>query len=141
MANRRFQKRPRNTLKAKLHGIPTVSWLKSAAPKEYFPGCSNFQQVSHTSKCVQEISKIFEDLERIRELRISPELRFMVSPEARVQFSDSQRFKELSALLPIVRRKQGTGTGWNGMDGAAMASADQEIYTKYTDCIKMYIMY
>eukprot|EP00438_Fugacium_kawagutii_P007838 Skav212617 [mRNA] locus=scaffold2176:305062:311042:- [translate_table: standard] len=32
---------------------------------------------------------------------------FMVSPEARVQFSDSQRFKELSARLPIVRRKQG----------------------------------
>lgn len=36
---------------------------------------------------------------------------FMVSPEARVQFSDSQRFKELSALLPIVRRKQGDGSG------------------------------
>ena len=45
------------TLEAKLHGIPTVSWLKSAAPKKYFPGGSNFQQVSNTSKC----SKIFED--------------------------------------------------------------------------------
>ena len=102
------------TLEAKLHGIPTVSWLKSAAPKKYFPGGSNFQQVSNTSKC----SKIFEDTLQILS-RYSPDLlRFMVSPEARVQFSDSQRFKELSALLPIVRRKQGTGeTGWNGRNG------------------------
>lgn len=36
--------------------------------------------------------------------------RFMVSPEARVQFSDSQRFKELSSILPIVHRKQGRST-------------------------------
>jgi len=35
---------------------------------------------------------------------------FMVSPEARVQFSDSQRFKELSSILPIVHRKQGDGS-------------------------------
>ena len=40
-------------------------------------------------------------------------LRFMVSPEARVQFSDSQRFKELSSILPIDKRrsKQGRSTG------------------------------
>ncbi|CAK9082550.1 unnamed protein product [Durusdinium trenchii] len=34
---------------------------------------------------------------------------FMVSPEARVQFSDSQRFKELSAILPIVRKQGDAG--------------------------------
>lgn len=37
----------------------------------------------------------------------------MVSPEARVQFSDSQRFKELSSILPIDkhRSKQGRSDG------------------------------
>ena len=35
----------------------------------------------------------------------------MVSPEARVQFSDSQRFKELSAILPIVRKQGARGEG------------------------------
>ena len=62
----------------------------------------------------------------------------MVSPEARVQFSDSQRFKELSSILPIDkhRSKQGRSTGhlptWGGRSWITRGGSETKKPMKYT---------